>query len=567
MPVSVASARFVLPSWMIALAVAVLFALPPGGPAHAQEETAAGSESETESHAEIAELDPFREAVLTVIAQRTGTAGRHLPVVYEYYSDPDSENLWVSEGAANGKARKLVEVLLTAYFDVLTPSDYDANTLGGLLDATLMPELAALEAGLSLALLDYTRHISAGRVEPHRINSELEIFPEAPDPMQVLRGVPAAEDIVVYATYTFEPQTPQYVRLRSALEAYRALAQVGGWPQVPGGETLKESMEAPERVTALRTRLEMSGDLLVGAHGGEVYDGALIEAVRTFQARHGLEVDGAIGPNTLTELNVTTAERVRQIELNMERRRWMKDDFGDFYVFVNLADQFLKVVELREDGREKTVHTALTVVGKDYHRTPVFSEMMTYLVVNPSWNVPRSIAVREFLPKLKRDPGALAAQNIRLLAGERDVDPYRIDWTSVSARNFTWRLQQRPGKGNALGEVKFMFPNKYAVYIHDTPSKGLFARAQRAFSHGCIRVQNPFDLAEVLLAHQGMSRAELDARRAGGVERVIRLRNPVPVHINYLTAWVNKDGTTHFRRDVYGRDAVLDEALKAATAG
>ena len=508
------------------------------------------------------EIDPFREEILTIIAQRTGGGGqdRHLSTIADYYSDPANPALWVGNGAANTKARTLVDILKTAYLDVLDPDDYNADTLAGLLDATLVPDLARLEVGLSLSLLDYTRHLAAGRVEPSKINSELAIFPTTPDPMQVLIGVQSASDMVAYATLGFEPKTPQYQRLRSALAVFRQLAAVGGWPAVPGGATLKEGMADPQRVPILRKRLEMAGFLQQGLHSGDTLDGALIDALRVFQERHGLEVDGAVGPNTLAELNVSVDQRVRQIEINMERRRWMEDKPGDYYIFVNLADQYLKVVERRGD-REHTVHTELTVVGKQFHRTPVFSETMKYIVINPSWNVPYSIATKEYLPKLRTNPGVLSAQNIRLLADGRDVDPYSINWSAVTPKTFRWQLQQRPGPRNALGQVKFMFPNRFNVYIHDTPSKGLFSQASRVFSHGCIRVQYPFDLANVLLGRQGMSPKEIEQIKNIGAERIVRLKEPIPVHINYLTAWVNKDGTVHFRRDVYGRDAALDKAL------
>ena len=534
-------------------------------PAGAVAQTQPSAEAMPTAEADAGEIDPFRDAVLAVIAQRVSGGGQdiHLPVLADYYADPANPALWVEGGAASDKARTMVEILQTAYLDVLNPDDYNAGTLANLLNALLLPELANLEVGLSAALLDYTRHLSAGRVEPSKINSELAIFPKAPDPMTVLTGVAGTSDIVAYATLGFEPQTPQYARLRSALAAYKALAAVGGWPQVPGGETLKEGMRDPARVPALRRRLEVEGLLQAGLHSGDAFDGALVDALRVFQQRNGLEVDGAVGPNTLSELNVTTEQRVRQIELNMERRRWMEDDLGDFYIFVNLADQFLKVVE-RKGNREHTLHTALTVVGKTFHKTPVFSETMKYVVINPSWNVPFSIATKEYLPKLKRNPGVLAAQNIRLLAGGRDVDPYSVNWAAVTPSSFRWQLQQAPGPKNALGQIKFMFPNRFNVYIHDTPSKGLFSEASRVFSHGCIRVQYPFDLADVLLGREGMSHEEIARIKAIGAERVVRLKTPIPVHINYLTAWVNKDGTVHFRRDVYGRDAALDKALKAA---
>jgi murein L,D-transpeptidase YcbB/YkuD len=213
---------------------------------------------------------------------------------------------------------------------------------------------------------------------------------------------------------------------------------------------------------------------------------------------------------------------------------------------------------------DKTIHTALLVVGKPYHSTPVFSEQMTYLEVNPFWNVPPSIATNEYLPKLRRNPGVLERENIRVLAGgNSEVSPWAVDWASISGR-FPYSLRQDPGPRNALGRIKFMFPNQFNVYIHDTPSKSLFARASRIFSHGCMRVQYPEQLAEVLLKEQGWTKAKLEQAIATGERRIVKLKRTIPVYVTYLTAFANKDGSVHFRRDVYGRDKTLAAALQKA---
>jgi L,D-transpeptidase YcbB len=510
--------------------------------------------------------ETLRQALLSDLARRSDAGGSDLllPVLADFYEDRANAPLWIAHGKVLPRAAEFIDMLRTARDDVLEPDDYGTELLAQQLDATRIAELAHLELDLSGALLSYTRHLAAGRVQPQRVNPEVVIEPEVPAPAAVLRGLRNAVSVRDYATTKFEPQTPRYTRLRGALRRYRKLTATGGWPATATGELLKDGMTDAMRVATLRQRLLISGDLAAEQHAGDVYDGALVTAVKRFQARHGLEVDGVIGENTVPQLNVSAAQRVRQLELNMERRRWMRDDLGDFYVFVNLADQYLKVVE-RQANRERTIHTALTVVGKTFHRTPVFSRAMSYIVINPSWNVPRSIAIDEFLPKLRLDPEALAEKNIRLVRAERDVDPHSIDWQRVTQRSFAWQLQQRPGENNALGEVKFMFPNRFNVYIHDTPAKHLFARALRAFSHGCVRVQHPFDLAEVLLARQGVTRNEIEEIRASGEERVVSLKRTIPVHVTYLTAWVNRDGSVHFRRDLYGRDKILNSALRSAS--
>jgi L,D-transpeptidase YcbB len=317
------------------------------------------------------------------------------------------------------------------------------------------------------------------------------------------------------------------------------------------------------RVPLLRQMLAITGDFAGSPDTpSEVYDPALVAAVRAFQSRHGLSDDGVVGPATHAALDVPVEARIRQMAINMERRRWMPQDLGERYVFVNIADAFLKVVE-DVDDRERTILGARLVVGKPYTRTPVFSHEMSYVEINPSWGVPASIANKEFLPKLKQNPGALQAQNIRMFADQTEVDPWSVDWANVS--RMPYQLRQDPGPTNALGRIKFMFPNKHAIYIHDTPSKSLFETDSRFFSHGCMRVQDPERLAEVLLGDQGWSVDRVRAQIASGERRVVNLKNKVPVHITYLTAWVNKDGTVHFRNDVYDRDPQLAAAIFTGT--
>ena len=287
----------------------------------------------------------------------------------------------------------------------------------------------------------------------------------------------------------------------------------------------------------------------------DAYDEVTVAAVKKFQRRHGLTDDGVIGPTTLKQMNIPTAKRIRQLEVNLERRRWLDREPGGFYVFANLADQELKVV-----NNGKTIHTARIVVGKTYHKTPVFTEEMTYLVINPYWNVPSSIANKEYLPKLKEDAGYLQRQGIRVLnKSGKVVNPYSVNWAGMSRMPF--RLRQDTGDKNALGRIKFMFPNKYNVYIHDTPSKSLFKKDLRVFSHGCMRVQDPTKLAEVILGRQDWTLNKINNQIASGKRRIVKLKQKVPVYVTYITAWVNKDGSANFRRDIYGRDETLAEHL------
>ncbi|HHK74879.1 MAG TPA: peptidoglycan-binding protein [Rhizobiales bacterium] len=504
-------------------------------------------------------LSPLSEAIALRIEQDSGaeTGDARLLKLYEFYDLNNFAPIWVGQDGVNAKGRALVDHILGSEVHGLTPSDYGARLLKGALDATGIEALAGLEVRLSKALLSYGHDLSAGRLKPNKVDREVYIYPQGPDVGALLRGAAVATDMTAYLD-DLAPHSPNYARLKSKLAEYRKIAARGGWTPVPKGETLKPGM-SDERVIILRKRLVESDHHPGTAPADErLFDEQLAEAVKLFQFRHGLTPDGVVGPRTLKALNVPASARVEQMVLNMERRRWMEDDLGERYIFVNLADFFLKVVD-----RGKTIHTALVVVGKTYHRTPVFSKDMKYLVFNPYWNVPRSIAVKEILPKERNNPGWINRQNIRVVsASGKVIDPYMIDWASATARNFPYRFRQDSGRRNALGRVKFMFPNKFNIYLHDTPSKSLFKRTVRSFSHGCVRVQNPLDLAAVLLGWQGWSRKQIDAVVAAGKRRIVRLKTPIPVHITYLTAWVNKDGSVHFRDDIYGRDKRLEKALK-----
>ncbi len=477
--------------------------------------------------------------------------------IFTYYQDRNFKPIWTRDSGVKTKGRMLLKALRNAGEHGLTPARYSVEDIAERIDDNNPEVLAELDLLLTDVFADFTRDLNQGQVEPSRINRDLAITSRGPGPLYLLDGAEQADDLLPYLD-TVKPQTPRYDRLKAALAQYRAIAAKGGWPLVPAGKVLKPG-GSDERVRALREMLTMTGDLTQPGTGTE-YDEPLVEAVKAFQVRHGRNPDGVIGPSTLKALRVPVEKRIEQIVLNLERRRWMPDDLGARYVFVNQADQILKVVEER-DGNEKTIHTARVVVGKTYHRTPVFSDKMKYLVINPYWNVPSSIANKEYLPKLRRNPGVLARERIKLInASGKAVSPYSVNWAAV--RRVPYRLRQDTGPGNALGRIKFMFPNRFNVYIHDTPSKSLFARESRYFSHGCMRVQHPEQLAGVLLKEQGWSVKRIKNQIASRKRRIVNLKKHLPVHVTYLTAWANKDGSVHFRDDVYGRDKILAKALK-----
>jgi murein L,D-transpeptidase YcbB/YkuD len=326
---------------------------------------------------------------------------------------------------------------------------------------------------------------------------------------------------------------------------------------VPGGKL--EPGDSGPRVVALRNRLITMGYMKRSA--AQSYDAEMQKAVQVFQSEHGLNTDGVAGPATLEQINIPVEKRLEQVIVAMERERWLGPDRGKRHVLVNITDFHARLVE-----NGKVVFKTRSVVGMNVHdrRTPEFSDEMDHMVINPTWNVPRSIAVKEYLPELQKNPNAVS--HLRLIdARGRIVRRDGMDFTQYDARNFPFDMKQPPSRGNALGRVKFMFPNRHNIYLHDTPAKHLFAREVRAYSHGCIRLNDPFDFAYQLLGNQvsdpvAFFKAKLDT----GVETRVDLKHPLPVHIIYRTALSSPKGRMEYRRDVYGRDARIFDALSAA---
>ncbi|MGF1503014.1 MAG: murein L,D-transpeptidase, partial [Paracoccaceae bacterium] len=382
------------------------------------------------------------------------------------------------------------------------------------------------------------------------------------------------------------PQDPHSARRTAGLAWLRGRAGAGAWGgAVPAGPSLRPGARS-DRVVSVRNRLIALGDLSAAdrtsvleadqteiaanavvtdlpVHGSvgdpRRYDDAVVAAVSRFQERHGLNQDGIVGPKTRGALNADAAFRMRQIAVNLERLRWLNRDLGQRHVFVNLAAYEMALVE---DGRP--VFESRVVIGKARrHQTPEFSDEMEYMVVNPSWHVPASIAREEILPKLQQDPSYLSRRNMRLVGAGAPAE--YIDWWGVTPSTFPGRITQGPGPGNALGKVKFMFPNRWAIYLHDTPHKSLFRRDERAYSHGCVRVHEPFEFAYHLLAPQSADpQAKFQRYLRSGRETWVHFDTHIPVHLTYRTAWVDEDGRDHFRADIYGRDAKVAAALEKA---
>jgi murein L,D-transpeptidase YcbB/YkuD len=345
------------------------------------------------------------------------------------------------------------------------------------------------------------------------------------------------------------PRHEQYGLLKRLLQQYRDVAAKGGWPtNVPARLSLTPGTRGPG-VAALRQRLAATGDLPAGsAAASDVADKALVEGLKRFERRHEMPADGVMDAKAAAALNVPVEQRIQQIELNLERWRWLPESFGDRYIVVNVPTFTLVGVE---GGR--TVLVMRVVAGEKENPTPIFSDTMTTIVFSPYWNIPNTIARKETIPAVLRDPGYLQRNNLEIVRNSRVVDPSSVDWDDDDP---DFRIRQRPGGRNSLGRVKFVFPNHFDVYLHDTPADSLFERVQRDFSHGCVRVEKPRELAQWLLGDQPeWTPFRIDAAMNSGVERHVALKRPVPVYILYQTVWVDGDGAAHFPEDIYGHDA------------
>lgn len=483
------------------------------------------------------------------------------------YTDRNFVPIWIDDGGLLPHAQAFLRWLETEPArQGLRPEHYHVDALESLeldrADAPVAAEidrvgaLVDVELALSDAFLMLGSHFLAGQLNPETLDSEWVANRRHRDLAPLLAEAPAGAGERLESLL---PAAPQYHALVRRLAELRQLRDAGGWTAIDAGPTLRKGDTGP-RVAMLADRLRAGGDLSGQARA--VFDDELEAAVEAFQARHGLTADGLVGRASLAALNQSVQQRINQIIVNLERWRWLPESLGERYVIVNIAGFRLDVVE---DGA--SVLDMRVVVGRPYRRTPVFSDTIRYLVLNPSWEVPSTIATQDKLPLIKSDPGYLADHGYELLRGwgadEQHIDPASVDWSSVTARNFPYRIRQGPGAMNALGRVKFMFPNKFSVYLHDTPARELFGEDARAFSSGCIRLERPLDLAELLLHDDpNWSRERIDASVADGVERTVRLPQPIPVHLLYWTVWVDDAGVLQFRDDIYGRDAPVLRELR-----
>jgi murein L,D-transpeptidase YcbB/YkuD len=493
----------------------------------------------------------------------------------EYYSVPNQKLLWVDETGVNARGKSVMDEVRQADDWGLRAADYKLPDLASF-DAS-SPDAAAqfadAEIKISFAALDYAHDARGGRINPQRISRNLDPTLALPNPTEVIESIAIRSDPASYLR-SFHPQQPEFEALR------QKLIELRGGPtkpepepkvavKLPEGPALKYGIKHPQ-VALLRTRLEVPSD---SATDAETFDDAVLDAVKQFQTAHGSHADGVVGPGTRRLMNEPNKRQakggsvsIRTVLLNMERWRWLPHDLGGYYVKVNIPEFTLRVVK-----DDEAIHTTRVIVGKPKTQTPVFSNEMRTVVFGPYWHVPNSIKVDEIRPYMRQEASwffggggwntqVLQRYGLRVRQGGREIDPRALYWNRVDIRSL--ELYQPPGPRNVLGQVKFMFPNKHDVYMHDTNQKHLFARGARAESHGCMRVQNPDQLAAIILGNdQGWNRARTVSAMNDSYDRQVALRQTIPVHITYFTARVNADGSVTTFGDLYGHDARMAAAL------
>lgn len=444
----------------------------------------------------------------------------------------------------------------------LVPDDFHAALLGARLRSEVGFSSPAAEADTEIIATDALARLAVtlkyGKLDPSDFDPTWNMSRdlESDDPVGTLNAALDSGKILGFLE-SMEPPSPMYDRLRQGLFRYREIQAGGGWPSIPEGPTLELGSQG-ERIATLRRRLEITGDLRSSATVDvSVFDRELESAVRRFQTRHGIDTDGKVGPRTVEALNFPVAARIDQIRATLERIRWVFREITGNHIIVDLAG--FKLFLFR-DG--ELTWTTRVQVGKPYHATPVFRDTIRYITFNPTWTIPPGILRNETLPAIRKDPAYLSQNNMTVITGTgAKVDPKTIDWATTPTQSFPYMIRQEPGPNNALGRVKFMFPNKYMVYLHDTPSKALFAQSERAFSHGCVRTENPLELAGILLAEQDWDTAKIDQVLESKKTTRVDLENPMPIMLLYWTAEADANGTMHFRKDFYDRDEAIIRGL------
>ena len=497
-----------------------------------------------------AQVTAFKQAVAEAAAR-----DKDIAAFYQAYG---YKSVWTGRsGRERSRRQALIKALANASSHGLPTGRYDSAGLQAKMKAARGPrERGAVEVEISRVFLQYARDLQTGVLIPSRVNSAIvRKVPYRDRTSNLVNFVKSSPGGFFKA---LAPKTMEYNALmKEKLRLERVLGK-GGWGATVPAKSLKPGQSGAS-VVALRNRLMTMG--FMKRSSTQTYDDNMKSAIQKFQLAHGMAADGVAGAGTISEINKGVQTRLQSIIVAMERERWLNQERGKRHVLVNIPDFTAKII----DNNKVTFETR-SVVGANKSDRPTveFSDVMEYMVINPSWYVPRSIITKEYLPALKRNSNAVRHIEITDSKG-RKVNRSAVNFSQYNEKTFPFSMRQPPSKGNALGLVKFIFPNPYNIYLHDTPAKNLFSREVRAFSHGCVRLADPFDFAYALLAKEvGNPKEYFQAQLATGKEQRVNLKSPVPVHIIYRTASTNAKGHTQYRRDVYGRDAQVWNALAKA---
>jgi murein L,D-transpeptidase YcbB/YkuD len=494
-----------------------------------------------------AQTTQFKQAVAEAAAKDKALAA--------FYQARKYKPIWTGiAGKDRSRRTAFLKAVSEAGLHGLPVSRYNPDELKSLIKtAKAGKSRAQLEVELSRRFLQYARDVQTGMLTPSKVDSD------------IVRAVPYRDRLATLTAFSksspagfikaLPPKNAEYVRLMKEKLRLEKMLAAGGWGPKVGAKSLKPGNSGNSTI-ALRNRLTAMG--YMKRSSSQSYDATLQKAVQSFQTNHGLSADGVAGAGTIAEVNVPMQARLQSIMVAMERERWINMPRGKRHVAVNLTDFTAKII----DGEKVTFRTR-SVIGKNQsdRRSPEFSDTMEFMVINPSWYVPRSITTKEYLPLLRKNRNAVSHLEITDSNG-RKISRSNVNFAKYTEKTFPFNMRQPPSRGNALGLVKFIFPNKYNIYLHDTPAKNLFSREVRAYSHGCIRLNDPFDFAYALLAKQTSDpEGFFQAKLKTGAEARVNLKEPVPVHIMYRTAFTQAKGPTNYRRDIYGRDAKVWNAL------
>ncbi len=492
-----------------------------------------------------------------------------------FYVQREHELAWITLADISSQAKSLLDQVRKAHEHGLDSTLYHLDEVNVLYDTLYKNPIAEgqlaehylkLDYTFTAVYLSYASHLSGGVIDPEVADSNWVNYRKDIQWDEYLQQALEKKD-VASSLEQLVPKNPQYALLQEKLAEFRALAEQDKIPDtVPDAASVKPG-ESSEVVGLVKKRLIFWGDLDEDHADSEninVYDEALEEAIAKFQARHGILEDGKVGPATISMLNNSVQSRIDQISLNMERLRWLPEELGSHYVWVNIPDYQVKIFD---DGKEEL--SMKVIVGERMNATPIFSDTMEFLVFSPTWTVPKSISVEEMLPKIKEDKNYFKDRDLLLYEnwspGAKEIDPSDIKWKKIDKEDFEFKIVEKPGKGNALGSVKFMFPNSEAIYLHDTPTDHLFDETERGFSHGCIRVEKPKELAEYLLQENGEEKWDIEKITEFmelDTPTTVTLKKKLPVHIVYHSAWVDDESKIHFRKDIYYHDRAQKKAIE-----